>query len=151
MVGSRRSSATPSKRHSDDGTTTPNPANKTGRYPRRYSEQPSSTPRLQPSDLPDVRRDEWPLQKANKAIKREDSPSKQLKDSLNTDLKYKPRVPIQATRGQQHLRVLCLDGGGVRGLSSLLILRYLMKLMDPKNPPKPCEVFDMIGGTSTGG
>jgi patatin-like phospholipase/acyl hydrolase len=22
---------------------------------------------------------------------------------------------------------------------------------DPENPPKPCEYFDMIGGTSTGG
>lgn len=43
------------------------------------------------------------------------------------------------------------DGGGVRGLASLLILDYVMKAVDSKNPPKPCDFFDMIGGTSTGG
>lgn len=49
------------------------------------------------------------------------------------------------------LRLLSLDGGGVRGLSSLMILDQLMSLIDPVAPPKPCEIFDMIGGTSTGG
>lgn len=44
-----------------------------------------------------------------------------------------------------------LDGGGVRGLASLLILDYVMKAINSKNPPKPCDFFDMIGGTSTGG
>jgi len=43
------------------------------------------------------------------------------------------------------------DGGGIRGLSSLLVLQYLMDSIDAKNPPKPCEFFDIIGGTSTGG
>jgi patatin-like phospholipase/acyl hydrolase len=52
---------------------------------------------------------------------------------------------------EQSLSLLALDGGGVRGLSSLLILRRLMEAIDPHNPPKPCDVFDMIGGTSTGG
>jgi hypothetical protein len=47
--------------------------------------------------------------------------------------------------------VLSLDGGGVRGLSSLAILDSLMRKINPENPPKPCQVFDMIGGTSTGG
>jgi predicted acylesterase/phospholipase RssA len=47
--------------------------------------------------------------------------------------------------------LLSLDGGGVRGLASLAILDKLMRMIDPANPPKPCEVFDMIGGTSTGG
>lgn len=50
-----------------------------------------------------------------------------------------------------HIRLLALDGGGVRGLSSLMILRKLMATVDPESPPKPCEYFDMIGGTSTGG
>ena len=50
-----------------------------------------------------------------------------------------------------HIRPLALDGGGVRGLSSLLILRSLMETVDPESPPKPCDYFDMIGGTSTGG
>lgn len=49
------------------------------------------------------------------------------------------------------IRLLALDGGGVRGLSSLMILRRLMATVDPGAPPKPCDYFDMIGGTSTGG
>lgn len=52
---------------------------------------------------------------------------------------------------QHDLNLLSLDGGGVRGLSSLLILEKLMLQIDEKNPPKPCDYFDMIGGTSTGG
>ncbi|ERF74884.1 hypothetical protein EPUS_09291 [Endocarpon pusillum Z07020] len=57
--------------------------------------------------------------------------------------------PIKvAERG---IRLLCLDGGGVRGLSSLHILKKLMETIDPGRPPKPCKYFDMIGGTSTGG
>jgi len=51
----------------------------------------------------------------------------------------------------KQLRLLSLDGGGVRGLSSLLILKKLMEMIDPDDPPKPCDYFDMIGGTSTGG
>ena len=51
----------------------------------------------------------------------------------------------------QELSLLSLDGGGVRGLSSLLILKKLMESLDPENPPKPCDYFNMIGGTSTGG
>jgi len=53
--------------------------------------------------------------------------------------------------GERSLRLLSLDGGGVRALSSLLILKTIMEMIDPENPPKPCEVFDLIGGTSTGG
>ncbi len=49
------------------------------------------------------------------------------------------------------LALLSLDGGGVRGLSSLYILQNLMEQLDPDNPPKPCDHFDLIGGTSTGG
>ncbi|KAB5547423.1 hypothetical protein GE09DRAFT_967171, partial [Coniochaeta sp. 2T2.1] len=43
------------------------------------------------------------------------------------------------------------DGGGVRGLSFLMILRRLMAAVNHGAPPKPCAYFDMIGGTSTGG
>lgn len=53
------------------------------------------------------------------------------------------------------VNVLVLDGGGVRGLSSLLILRNLMEQLGRASPseavPRPCEVFDLICGTSTGG
>lgn len=51
----------------------------------------------------------------------------------------------------KELCLLSLDGGGVRGLSSLLVLKQLMESLDPIKPPKPCEYFDMIAGTSTGG
>ncbi|KAF2179657.1 FabD/lysophospholipase-like protein [Zopfia rhizophila CBS 207.26] len=61
------------------------------------------------------------------------------------------------------LRLLSLDGGGVRGLASLLVLERLMneislsekaagrRAHDDNTPLKPCHYFDMIGGTSTGG
>ncbi|KAG9662106.1 ankyrin, partial [Aureobasidium melanogenum] len=51
----------------------------------------------------------------------------------------------------RELNLLSLDGGGVRGLSSLYILQRIMDAIDPENPPKPCDCFDLIGGTSTGG
>jgi patatin-like phospholipase/acyl hydrolase len=40
---------------------------------------------------------------------------------------------------------------GARGLSALIILEQLMQGVDPDAPPKPCDYFDMIGGTETGG
>ena len=55
------------------------------------------------------------------------------------------------------LCLLSLDGGGVRGLSTLYILKNIMDRLNherkKKNlaPVKPCDVFDLIGGTSTGG
>ena len=55
------------------------------------------------------------------------------------------------------LCLLSLDGGGVRGLSSLYILKRIMdeanRLRDEKGLTcrLPCDVFDMIGGTSTAG
>jgi patatin-like phospholipase/acyl hydrolase len=55
------------------------------------------------------------------------------------------------------LCLLSLDGGGVRGLSSLYILKGLMDRLNHQRQSerlsrvKPCEVFDLIGGTSTGG
>ena len=49
------------------------------------------------------------------------------------------------------LCLLSLDGGGIRGISSLLLLKKLMESIDPKDPPRPCDYFDLIGGTSTGG
>jgi patatin-like phospholipase/acyl hydrolase len=55
------------------------------------------------------------------------------------------------------LCLLSLDGGGVRGLSTLYILKSIMDRLnyarsENKLPPvKLCEVFDLIGGTSTGG
>jgi patatin-like phospholipase/acyl hydrolase len=53
------------------------------------------------------------------------------------------------------LCLLSLDGGGIRGLSSLQVLKQLMEsvgsVAELQSTPKPCDVFDMIGGTSAGG
>ncbi|KAJ5818925.1 Acyl transferase/acyl hydrolase/lysophospholipase [Penicillium riverlandense] len=53
------------------------------------------------------------------------------------------------------LCLLSLDGGGVRGLSSLYILKDVMNQLNAERQDgttlKPCDVFDLIGGTSTGG
>lgn len=61
------------------------------------------------------------------------------------------------------LRLLSLDGGGVRGLSSLMVLDDLMESIAQEEkrlgrrsnqdakPLRPCDYFDLIGGTSTGG
>ncbi|KAK1573420.1 acyl transferase/acyl hydrolase/lysophospholipase [Colletotrichum navitas] len=54
-------------------------------------------------------------------------------------------------QGLRPLCVLALDGGGVRGLETLLVLQSIMKKAFPEGNVKPCQVFDMIGGTSTGG
>ncbi|KAJ7789137.1 acyl transferase/acyl hydrolase/lysophospholipase [Mycena olivaceomarginata] len=53
------------------------------------------------------------------------------------------------------LRLLSLDGGGIRGLSMLVILEHLMYKLQVTESlpelPRPCDYFDLIGGTSTGG
>ncbi|KLJ13097.1 hypothetical protein EMPG_11945 [Blastomyces silverae] len=55
------------------------------------------------------------------------------------------------------LCLLSLDGGGVRGFSTLYVLKSIMDRLNNErkkeslDPVKPCEVFDLIGGTSTGG
>ncbi|KAL3444178.1 acyl transferase/acyl hydrolase/lysophospholipase [Aspergillus insuetus] len=51
----------------------------------------------------------------------------------------------------RELNILALDGGGVRALSTLYILKNIMEAIDRENPPKPCDFFDMIGGTGSGG
>ncbi|KAI1778148.1 FabD/lysophospholipase-like protein [Hypoxylon cercidicola] len=58
------------------------------------------------------------------------------------------------------LRILSLDGGGVRGYSMFIIIQELMHRtyveIEGKAPrrdqiPKPCDHFDLIVGTGTGG
>jgi len=50
------------------------------------------------------------------------------------------------------------DGGGARSFSQLVILKHIMKqVMEEKYPNgpetdmRPCEHFEMIGGSDTGG
>jgi len=60
-----------------------------------------------------------------------------------------------AADNNRRIRILCLDGGGIRGISALLILEKIMdRIKDRSGSPttlRPCEYFDLIGGTSTGG
>lgn len=62
---------------------------------------------------------------------------------------------VSNLRDSHGLCLLSLDGGGVRGLSSLCILRDIMVQLNAERSDgdhlKPCNVFDLIGGTSTGG
>ena len=48
-----------------------------------------------------------------------------------------------------------IDGGGVRGLSSIMILQRIMNSFNRKRGDgqklQPWQIFDLIGGTSTGG
>ncbi|GFG11535.1 phospholipase, patatin family protein [Aspergillus lentulus] len=52
---------------------------------------------------------------------------------------------------ERKLNLLSLDGGGIRGLSSLYVLKDMMEAIDQQRPPRPCEVFDIIGGVGSGG
>lgn len=74
-----------------------------------------------------------------------------------------PGNPMNESNPLHPLRLLSFDGGGVRGLSSLMILQDLMENIakeekrlhirpyDNNDLPLPCDYFDLIGGTSTGG
>jgi hypothetical protein len=48
-----------------------------------------------------------------------------------------------------------LDGGGIKGYTSLLILKRILRTVKVEGGlpdiPKPCDVFDLFVGTSTGG
>ena len=62
---------------------------------------------------------------------------------------------MSTTKGK---RILSLDGGGIRGVSQLVILQAIMTKIDialygDANRPRsqPCDFFDLICGTSTGG
>jgi len=61
----------------------------------------------------------------------------------------------------QPLQILSLDGGGVRSVSSLFILKDIMRAVsrqlasdhpnEPKTLTRPCQVFDLICGVGMGG
>ena len=47
------------------------------------------------------------------------------------------------------LKILCFDGGGVKGKAALVLLKDIMDKIG--TGAKPCDFFDLIAGTSTGG
>ncbi|KAF8330802.1 uncharacterized protein EI90DRAFT_3124019 [Cantharellus anzutake] len=72
--------------------------------------------------------------------------------SPSTDSILEQRLGVDQTiESARPLRLLSLDGGGVRGISTLVILKEIMKKVTSEKDPRPCDYFDMIAGTSTGG
>jgi len=64
--------------------------------------------------------------------------------------------PITKCNPPKVRKILSLDGGGVRGLSIIKIMKYIMQELNRERglesaPLDPWQEFDMIGGTSTGG
>lgn len=53
-----------------------------------------------------------------------------------------PKAP-----GQKGLRILCLDGGGTRGITAISSMRAMV---DAMGGVEICDSFDLIAGTSTG-
>ena len=61
-----------------------------------------------------------------------------------------------APKKSKTTNILTLDGGGVRGLSSLIILKRLMKYVNEQEDLQPGgltprDIFSLVAGTSTGG
>lgn len=59
------------------------------------------------------------------------------------------------TKHPKGLRLLSLDGGGVRGIMGLVVLKELMRRVQKRKGlaemPRPADYFELAGGTSTGG
>ncbi|KAF5588637.1 calcium-independent phospholipase A2-gamma [Fusarium pseudoanthophilum] len=70
---------------------------------------------------------------------------------------HNPKSPSPSLLDEEGICMLSLDGGGVRGLSSLYVLKRIMDGHNAgrkrlgRSPQKPADIFDLIGGTSTGG
>lgn len=62
-------------------------------------------------------------------------------------------LPLGNQSGKKVRKILSLDGGGVRGLSEILILQAIMSMLsfERQVDVEPWQEFDMICGTSTGG
>ena len=59
-------------------------------------------------------------------------------------------------RPTKPLKILTIDGGGLQGISTLLILDKLLGAIArnngvPDSKPRPCDVFDVISGIGPGG
>jgi patatin-like phospholipase/acyl hydrolase len=65
--------------------------------------------------------------------------------------------PLRIINKGETANLLALDGGGIKGISTLVIMQKIMDRVqeienfDLDKPRKPAEYFDLAGGTSTGG
>ncbi|CCO37276.1 hypothetical protein BN14_11431 [Rhizoctonia solani AG-1 IB] len=79
------------------------------------------------------------------------------KQPSSSEATPKPPPPTQLSQRDinRPARILSLDGGGVRGYSTLIILKRFMLNLQANSPSKqkilPADYFDLIIGTSTGG
>ena len=62
-------------------------------------------------------------------------------NEVNEDPKYRPII------GTKEVRILSIDGGGIRGVLPAVILREIQK----KTGKHPTDLFDLFAGTSIGG
>ena len=56
-------------------------------------------------------------------------------------------VWLPKSENQKGLRILCIDGGGTRGVAAVTMIQTLVEAL---NGVEICDAFDMIAGTSTG-
>ena len=75
-----------------------------------------------------------------------------MADQSKPDLGFFTTGTLKATL-ETPRRILVIDGGGMRGLAPLLVIDAIMKELSTRNGRAllPCQVFDLICGTSVGG
>lgn len=61
-------------------------------------------------------------------------------------------LATQKAEKERERFVLCIDGGGIRGLIPVVVLQSLKQMLKERGVDKPLsQCFDLIAGTSTGG
>ena len=116
----------------------------TGTYVRNPHYRPSHPPPLPPKEYD--------------SVKETQTEPVELEASLSSAVSY---ISVDSQQPKRRkVRILSLDGGGIRGYSTLVILGELMHQVyvqenggrAPKSPqdlPRPCDYFDLIGGNGT--
>ncbi|KAF5360891.1 hypothetical protein D9756_004636 [Leucocoprinus leucothites] len=124
-----------------------------GRLVVRISNRgPRRPPSPSADDWGSIRRENTGLQKQLESYLHSENGMQHATTSIESELLGKElRADLKYGAGDRPLKLLSLDGGGVRGISCLYILKDIMSRISGNPNAKPCEYFDMIAGTSTGG
>lgn len=88
-----------------------------------------------------------PTELTKSISKTKDSESYFSKTSLNLKKKGQSPTPLKKKDSSEAKYVLSLDGGGIRGIGTLVML----SMLEMKTGKRANEMFDLIVGTSTGG